>query len=238
MEQRKRVLLVDEVRLILEMERSLFSRDQVAVTVARNGQEALHSLQVLKPQLVIMDLQMPGMDGAEVCRRIKADPDFCAVPVILTTGTDHAAELHRCHAAGCDAVIGKPLNRRKLLDAARRFLAMTERAAPRVITRMLVQYGIEDQQTLHDFSVNLASGGMFLETSQLLPIDTPLSLEFFIPGAPATTRSRARVAWANPAGDQTKPDLPSGLGIQFLDMASQDSRAIRKFIRSEYQTPI
>ncbi len=238
MEQRKRVLLVDEVRLFLEMERSLFSRDQVAVTVARNGREALHSLQVFKPQLVIMDLQMPGMDGAEICRRIKSDPDLCSVPVILTTGTDDAAELQRCRAAGCDAVIGKPLNRRQLLDAARRFLAMAERATPRVTTRMLVHYGIGDQQTLHDFSVNLASGGIFLGTSQLLSTDTPLSLEFFIPGAPTTIRSRGRVAWANAAGDQAKPDLPCGFGVQFLDMASRDIRAIREFIRSEFPTPV
>jgi uncharacterized protein (TIGR02266 family) len=237
MEMRKRLLLVNDVRLFLEMERSFFSRDQVEITVARDGAEALQALPVLKPHLVIMDLFMPVMDGAEACRRIKADPSLASIPVILTTLDDNPAELRRCHAAGCDEVIVRPLNRRHLLQTARRYLDLAERTMPRVPSRMLVHYGVEDQQTLHDFSVNLAAGGVFLETLQMLPVDTPLTLEFFIPGATATIRCKGRVAWINPAGEPPKLDLPCGLGVQFIDMPPRDEQAIREFIQTECGSP-
>lgn len=233
MEQRKRILLVDDVRLFLEMEKSFFTREQVEITVAHNGVEALRALQALKPHLVIMDLHMPGMDGAEACRRIKEDPAFFTVPVILTTGDERPAERQRCLAAGCDAIVAKPLNRQQLLQVARRYLQLAERATPRVGTRMLVHYGIAEQQTLHDYSVNLAAGGLFLETALPLPIDTPLTLEFFLPGAAETVRCKGRVAWINAAGSPTKPELPSGFGVQFGDMAPGDARAIREFIHLE-----
>ena len=233
MEQRKRILLVDDVRLFLEMEKSFFSREQVEITVARNGAEALRALQALKPHLVIMDLHMPVMDGAETCRRIKQDPAFFTVPVILTTADESPDQLERCRAAGCDAVVAKPLNRQQLLQVARRFLELAERATPRIGTRMLVHYGVADQQTLHDYSVNIAAGGLFLETAQPLPIETPLTLEFFIPGAAETVRCKGRVAWINTAQSRTKPDLPCGFGIQFSDMTPRDAQAIREFIHLE-----
>jgi uncharacterized protein (TIGR02266 family) len=129
--------------------------------------------------------------------------------------------------------VAKPLNRQELLKVARKFLRLAERATPRVTTRMLVHYGVEDRQTLHDFSVNLAAGGIFLETARILPIGTPLTLEFFIPGAVETVCCRGRVTWINVPGSRTKPDLPSGLGVQFVGLDAADARAIREFIYAE-----
>ncbi len=233
MDKRKQVLLVDDVRLFLELEKSFFNRDQVKVTVARDGAEALRTLRVLRPQLVIMDLRMPTLDGDEACRRIKDDPELFTVPVILTAAADNQTDWARCRAAGCEAVVGKPLNRQELLGAARKYLKLAERSTPRVATRMLVHYGVEDQQTLHDFSVNLAAGGVFLETPRILPIGTPLTLEFFIPGAAETVCCKGRVAWVNAPGGRTKPDLPGGIGVQFVGLDATDAQAIREFIHTE-----
>ena len=233
METRKRVLLVDDIRLFLEMERSFFSRDQVEIAVARDGAEALQAAQVLRPHLVIMDLHMPVMDGAEACWRIKQDPALAAIPVVLMTEDDSAAEQERCLVAGCDAILPKPLKRRQLLRTARKFLQVAERAAVRVPSRMLVHYGIDEQQTLHDFSVNLAAGGLFLATAQKIPLDTPLTLEFFIPGASTTIRCRGRVAWTNPSEKPAKPELPGGFGVQFFDLSPEDAESIQAFTATD-----
>ncbi len=233
MESRKKVLLVDDVKLFLEMTRSFFSRENFQITVAGSGTEALQVLKPLRPNLVIVDLHMPEIDGAEVCRRIKADPDLSSIPVIMVTGSETEEDRRRCSEAGCDALLSRPLNRRLLLNTTRQFLEVAERVAPRVRTRMLVHYGVENRKTLHDYSVNLGAGGVFLETTRLLPVETPVTLEFFIPGLPESLTCKGKVAWVNPPRSKVKPELPVGIGIVFVDLSPRDGESIQEFVRQE-----
>ncbi len=232
MDKRTKILLVDKVRLFLEMEKSFFNRQQVEITVARSGAEALRTVRVLRPQLVIMDLNMPDLDGAETCRRLKDDPEFFTTPVILTSDDASPEAMERCRAAGCDAIIAKPLSRQELLLVARRFLELADRATPRTNTRVLVHYGIAAEKTSHDYALNLSTGGLFLETADLLPAGTPLTLEFLIPGVKHMVHCQGQVAWVNARTDKIKPRLPTGFGVRFLDLDHKVAQALRAFIHA------
>ncbi len=70
--------------------------------------------------LVLLDIRMPKVDGVEVLRRLKADPEFHKLPIIMLTTTDDAREVERCHQLGCNIYIQKPIDYDKFADAIRR----------------------------------------------------------------------------------------------------------------------
>jgi CheY-like chemotaxis protein len=70
--------------------------------------------------LVLLDIRMPKVDGIEVLRRIKADPDLKKLPVIMLTTTDDSREVERCHALGCNEYIQKPVDYDRFAEAIRR----------------------------------------------------------------------------------------------------------------------
>lgn len=77
---------------------------------AANGQEAIDSLDTFQPDLILLDVMMPGIDGIEVCRRIKAMPKWQAVPIMMVTALGTKADLAACLTAGADDFISKPVN--------------------------------------------------------------------------------------------------------------------------------
>lgn len=233
MSQQKTILLVDDVRLFLEVERSYLDREDCQVLVAQSGEEALKTARVLRPDLVIMDLEMPGMDGAACCREMKKDTELETVPVVLIANREPGSE-EKCRAAGCDEVLIRPFLRRQLLESARRYLEISGRAQTRADACLLVRYGVENQLELHDYSINLSHGGLFLETGKVLPIETPLTLEFIVPGSEEAILCKGRVAWVNQGGPfSPKPELPIGFGVEFDGMQRGDLERLSGYLKKE-----
>ena len=91
----------------------------------RDGQAVLDFFAARRPTppgayIVLLDIRMPKVDGIEVLRRIKADPDLRMLPVIMLTTTDDIREVQRCHQLGCSGYIQKPVDYDKFADAIRR----------------------------------------------------------------------------------------------------------------------
>ena len=116
------VLIVDDVqdnRMIYV----LFLRfSGFRIAEAENGEEALRQAEALQPDIIVMDLSLPVMDGWEATRRLKRDPRTKRIPIVVLTG--HALPEHAQAArdAGCDLVITKPCLPDQLLEAIRRIL--------------------------------------------------------------------------------------------------------------------
>jgi CheY-like chemotaxis protein len=93
------------------------------VAEAQNGHEALEQAFTLLPDVVVMDLSLPGLDGWEATRRLKADPRTKTIPVIALTGHALAGHSKGAIDAGCDAFITKPCLPERLLEEIRKMLA-------------------------------------------------------------------------------------------------------------------
>lgn len=111
------VLLVEDNRINQQLAEELMSSRGVRVDIANNGQEALDRLEAAAPghyALVLMDLQMPVMDGYEATRRIKADPRFLELPIVAMTAHAMVEERERCQALGMNGHVSKPIEPEEL----------------------------------------------------------------------------------------------------------------------------
>lgn len=104
-----RLLLVDDHQLNIRVMYEMFRHDY-EVFIALNGEQALEKCFELKPDLVLLDVVMPRMDGYEVCRRLKADPELCDIPVIFITSHFDEADEVRGFELGAVDFIHKPVN--------------------------------------------------------------------------------------------------------------------------------
>jgi two-component system cell cycle response regulator DivK len=92
-----------------------------AVTAEADGEAALRSARADRPDVILMDLRMPGLDGWQTTRRLKADPSTANVPVIAVTAHALKREVDSARDAGCDAVVAKPFDISALADALETF---------------------------------------------------------------------------------------------------------------------
>jgi len=111
------ILLVDDVPLNQEVVRDMLESAGVSVRLANNGSEAIAAIAVKTPDGILMDCQMPVMDGYEATRRIRADERYRALPIIALTANALVTERQRCLEAGMDGYVAKPVKSRDLLAA-------------------------------------------------------------------------------------------------------------------------
>ncbi|MFA9216543.1 MAG: diguanylate cyclase domain-containing protein [Sphingomonadaceae bacterium] len=122
-----RLLLVDDQPLNVRLLHQIFCDDH-EVFMASSGEQALTLCRSLQPDLVLLDVQMPGMDGLTVCRKLSEDPATSHIPVIFVTGADHPAGETECWAAGCVDFVNKPINATTLRNRVRAHLLLKQQA--------------------------------------------------------------------------------------------------------------
>ena len=116
------VLVVDDIAGNARLLESLLAPDGHIVRTAANGAEALRLIRVKHPDLVLMDVMMPHVDGFEACRAIKADPSTRLIPVVLVTALNDSASRIRGIEAGADDFVSKPFNAHELRARVRSLL--------------------------------------------------------------------------------------------------------------------
>ena len=112
----KKILVVDDEQQIRSLIQEAFVRKGYVVRTAESGEEAYEILQHTKFQVIFLDLNMPGMSGVELCKRIRKD--FPKVSVFAITGFPTRFEVHNCRKAGFDGYFVKPITFEALLEAA------------------------------------------------------------------------------------------------------------------------
>ena len=122
------ILLVEDNLQDVEITRRAFARSRVknGLVVVRDGEEALDYLYRRRkfqdpstsprPGLILLDLNLPKVDGFEVLRQVKTDPDLKAIPVVVLTVSDREQDVHRSYALGANTYIQKPLGFAKFLE--------------------------------------------------------------------------------------------------------------------------
>jgi two-component system cell cycle response regulator DivK len=118
----KHILVVEDQEDNRQILRDLLGSVGYELTEAENGEEAIAAVTKRRPDLILMDIQLPVMDGYEATRRIKADPATKSIPIIVVTSYALSGDEAKARAAGCDAYVTKPYSPRQLLAKVREFL--------------------------------------------------------------------------------------------------------------------
>ncbi len=118
----KRILVVEDNEVNLAMILDMLSICDFKVIVARNGQEALDLTTANKPDLILMDIRMPVMDGLEATRRLRAQPEFETLPILALTASAGQEGKEKCFEAGCTAHLSKPIQSKELFEALSKHL--------------------------------------------------------------------------------------------------------------------
>ena len=119
--QRKKILVVDDTEFNRDLVVQLLE-DDYDLVVAENGEAALRKAAEEKPDLILMDLGMPVMDGWEATRRLKAHSDLKSIPVIAVTSHAMVGDEIEARKAGCDDYLPKPIDEEALIRKVRKFL--------------------------------------------------------------------------------------------------------------------
>jgi CheY-like chemotaxis protein len=108
------ILIVDDNAMNLKLTRVLLSSLGYTVRTATNAEETLATLATFRPRLILMDIQLPDIDGLELTRRLKADPTTRDICIVALTAYAMKGDEQRARAAGCDGYITKPIDTRAL----------------------------------------------------------------------------------------------------------------------------
>ena len=118
----KRILVVEDHADNRQIIRDMLAPTDYEITEAENGEEALAAIAKQRPDLILMDIQLPTMDGYEATRRIKADPTLRSIPIIAVTSYALSGEETKARSAGCDEYVPKPFSPRQLLAKIRQYM--------------------------------------------------------------------------------------------------------------------
>jgi two-component system cell cycle response regulator DivK len=118
----KRILVIEDHEENRRLLRDLLTSFGYELTEAVTGEDGLTAAEANPPDLILMDIQLPGIDGYEVTRRIKANPSLRHIPVIAVTSYALSGDDVKALEAGCDAYVTKPFDPADLLEKIREFL--------------------------------------------------------------------------------------------------------------------
>jgi two-component system, OmpR family, alkaline phosphatase synthesis response regulator PhoP len=118
----RKILIVDDEPNIAISVEFLLRREGLEVLVAHDGEEGVARIRADRPDLVVLDVMMPKLDGFEVCKAVRADPALAGVRILMLTAKGRAAEIEKGLSLGADAYIPKPFSTRDLVAKVKELL--------------------------------------------------------------------------------------------------------------------
>ncbi len=224
---RSTILLVDEVKILQEVLKEFLRLSPVRVLTAERGAAALELAQRERPDLIVMDVNMPVMDGLTHCALIKGDHALKATPVIMLTGSADPATVAMCRRAGCDGILTKPVLGRSFLNVLHSFIPAIERRKPRIHCRVPVSVRTGGA-VLSGESRDIGMGGLYVATEGDVAKDSEVVVSFRVPAKTyALTVIRGRVAWVNAVAGPLGKEEPKGFGVEFQEIIGEGLNRLR-----------
>ena len=224
-----RILLVDDVKLFRHLEATVLGSYGYEIEEASSGEEALQKIRANPPDLALIDINMPGMDGLEVCRQIKEDPALRKVPVIMVSASNKEDDIRHAIESGCDEYLTKPLDDTALIRKVEILLGRVgKRRFARVPTSLQVSFE-NFRGIFFEYTHDISRSGVFIEMDKPLPVGTRLRLSFSLPppySHPIMAFGRVvRVA-------QPSADRPGGMGINFICLDEKSAAVIDELAKA------
>jgi len=221
----RKILLVDDVELFLELEKSFLDELGYEVLTTRSGEEALEKVANESPDLMLLDMYMTGIDGDEVCRRLRADVRWQNLPIIMVTAAGKDEQIKRCLESGCDDYVTKPISKNVLLEKVQRLLGkVRSRTAPRVPVALNVQIqsgGRSLEACARDISIN----GIYVKSRNTLDAGAAVELCMALPdGRKVLVLGKVK---------RVQKGAEEGMGIYFVHPESEGVQALQSLAAAE-----
>lgn len=226
------ILLVEPSKFFLTIQKQFLNRQPITIAEAANATEARAVCRAERPGLIYMASELPDMDGITCCHLFKNDPKLQTIPIIMICPEETEDQADIIRRSGCDAILVKPLERRRFLEIGRSFLAGFREARRTCLIPIQVR---RDGREIAANGLDISSGGVFLKTEEHFPIGTTVELEIQLSrdGEPGPKiKCNGRIPWLNSAENPTKPYHPVGYGIQFVDLPSNSQNVLNGFLRT------
>ena len=196
-------------------------------TVARSGEEALEVISIAAPALVVTELVLPGMNGADLYDRITRNPSTPAVPVIITTKLVDLESEDRCRRVGCAGYLNKPVQPDELYRAVQQAVEPTPRQNIRIAA--LLKASIDGVSTGAEFVTMLSDEGLFVRTQEPYAVGSKHTVTFLLDRR--IIRADAVVLYAYRFEEH--PSKEPGMGMKFLNLSPIDKDVIQTYIREQ-----
>jgi DNA-binding response OmpR family regulator len=177
----KKILLVNAVIAFHDRNQSLLNRSEFQILTAITAKEALQVHRQERVDLIVAELNMPDMQGDELCAQLRSEKDLTNVSVILVCGgtPEDRARVAQC---GANAWVARPINPDKLLESIGQLLTVSTRKGYRVLLKAHV-HGERESEPFFCTSHNISATGILFETDKLLKQGERINCTFFLPGA-------------------------------------------------------
>lgn len=177
---KNRILVVDDEADILELVRYNLQKDGYEVICVESGEDALDSVSEGKPELIVLDLMLPGMGGLDVCRKLKGNPQSRDIPIIMLTAKGEDADIVAGLELGSDDYVTKPFSPRVLLARIRAVLRRNSQGIPDEVS--LVQ--------IHDITINPVRHEVLVKDRPVVLTATEFRILHFLARRPGWVFSR------------------------------------------------
>jgi CheY-like chemotaxis protein len=222
-----KVLLVDDTRLYLDLEGSFFTRQDCKVFTTTSGLKALEIVQNESPDLVMLDIYLPEMDGFRVLERIREDKGIKLVAIGLR---DQEEDGRLCRRMGVDAFLVRPVTKNDLIGTASKLLNMPLRVDARVQVEIEV---FADQKKAKYFgkSRDISAGGTYVQSEKEIKPGSQALLSFSLPGWADIFSVESRCLRVDTIPREGKPLF--GLAFQFAGISSFEKEKIEVFVNQK-----
>jgi two-component system phosphate regulon response regulator PhoB len=180
---KKNIFVVEDEEDIVELLRYNLSREGYSVVAALNGEEALREIPRRMPDVVVLDLILPGLDGLEVCRALKKDQKTAAIPILMVTAKGEESDIVTGLELGADDYITKPFSIKVLVARLRAVLRRRERAP----------VGVEETIRVHDLVINPGRHEVLVGGKRVEMTATELKLLHVLASRPGWVMTRERI---------------------------------------------
>ncbi|OGB95108.1 MAG: hypothetical protein A2Z31_07415 [candidate division NC10 bacterium RBG_16_65_8] len=224
----QRILLVGDKPVFAALRQGLLRAGESKVLGAASGGEGLRVALTALPELILLDADLPDMDGVEVCRRLRSDPLTEAIPVILLVNGSKPQQSQGTLEASPVASVPIGIDTARLLNMIQMILTMrlSRRTAARAPVTLGVDYISADRAGTGK-TLNLSQDGMFIVTPQPPDVNTHVILHFALPDS-EPLEATAKVVWVRTP--EKEHPYPAGMAVQFLKLPPEAQPAIAAFV--------
>ena len=225
----KKILIAHELQVLLKQDMTFLKRSDVAVFTAASNDEMLNIHRTERVNLIVTQLDMPGMDTVQCCARIREEEDLRAVSMIMVCDNS-SAEIERSSRCKANAVLLRPVHPVVLMVKAQQLLDIASRETYRVLLRAR----IDGQAVNGQFfcrSRNISATGMLIESDRQFTEGTRLSCSFFLPDAKRVEASGKIVRIIKKADQQNGHHY----GFMFTDISVEAKQFLASFVEDKSQ---